>query len=95
MDTNFEIIKAGTKKMLNYLMIQIQRGEWQRNERKDLFGLIHYLWFYYEVSEAILRCIIQKGDYGNLVKNSNIEGFLLFKKQNYDESTYRGIKLKL
>jgi hypothetical protein len=38
---------------------------------------------------------VQNGDYSTFLKKCNIESFLSVKKENYDDTSYKGIKIKI
>jgi hypothetical protein len=50
--------------------------------------------YIYETNTTLERCV-QNGEYSTFLKRCNIESFLSYKKENYDDASYRGLRVKL
>lgn len=86
---------AGVQELISTLLRTIDQAlqSEEIQERKDLIVAAHYLVYIHETNAVLERCV-QNSEYSTFLKRCNIENFLAYKKENYDDASYKGLRMK-
>lgn len=90
-ETNFSSVQEALRN-LAHLIDEVLQGDMP--ERRDLIIALHYVLYLCETNVLLERCVL-KGDYTTFYKKCSIESFLSTKRDNYDENSYKGLRVKL